>query len=118
MANEEFSNALESSREIELAVTGRKSGREISIPVWFVREDEELYLVPVNGSDSDWYKNVLKVPAIRLAAEEAQLTAGATPITDPAEVSRTLDKFRARYGARDVAAYYPKQDVAVQVRLA
>jgi hypothetical protein len=110
MANEEFSNALESSREIELTVTGRKSSREISIPVW--------YLVPVNGSDSDWYKNVLKVPAIRLAAEGAQLTAGATPITDPAEVSEILDKFRARYGARDVAAYYPKQDVAVQVRLA
>jgi hypothetical protein len=50
MANEEFSNALESSREIELTVTGRKSGREISIPVWFVREGEKLYLVPVNGS--------------------------------------------------------------------
>ena len=118
MANEEFSNALESSREIELTVTGRKSSREISIPVWFVREDEKLYLVPVNGSDSDWYKNVLKVPAIRLAAEGAQLTAGATPITDPAEVGEILDKFRARYGARDVAAYYPKQDVAVQVPLA
>lgn len=109
MANEEFSNALESSREIELTVTGRKSGREISIPVWFVREDEKLYLVPVNGSDSDWYKNVLKVPAIRLAAKGAQLTAGATPITDPAEVGEILDKFRARYGARDVAAYYPSR---------
>jgi deazaflavin-dependent oxidoreductase (nitroreductase family) len=118
MANEEFSNALESSREIELTVTGRKSSRKISIPVWFVREDEKLYLVPVHGSDSDWYKNVLKVPAIRLAAEGAQLTAGATPITDPAVVSEILDKFRARYGPRDVAAYYPKQDVAVQVRLA
>jgi hypothetical protein len=28
------------------------------------------------------------------------------------------DKFRAKYGARDVAAYYPKQDAAVDVRLA
>jgi deazaflavin-dependent oxidoreductase (nitroreductase family) len=118
MANEGFGQALESSREIELTVTGRKSGREISIPVWFVREGEKLYLVPVNGSDSDWYKNVLKVPTIRLAAEGAQLTAGATPITDPVDVSEILDKFRARYGARDVAAYYPKQDVAVQVPVA
>ena len=118
MANEEFSQALESSREIELTVTGRKSGREISIPVWFVREGEKLYLVPVNGSDSDWYKNVLKVPTIRLAAERAQLTVRATPIPDPAEVSEILDKFRAKYGARDVAAYYPKQDAAVDVRLA
>ena len=42
MANEEFSQALESSREIELTVTGRKSGREISIPVWFVRDGDKL----------------------------------------------------------------------------
>ena len=118
MANEEFIKALESSREVELTVTGRRSGREISIPLWFVREGERLYLVPVNGSDSDWYKNVLKTPAIRLAAGGTRLTAGAIPVTDPAEVGEILDKFRARYGARDVAAYYPKQDVALQVPLA
>jgi deazaflavin-dependent oxidoreductase (nitroreductase family) len=117
MANEEFSKALESTREIELTVTGRTSGREISIPVWFVREGGKLYLVPVNGSDSDWYKNVLKTPTIRLAAEGAQLTARATPITDPPRVGEILDKFRARYGARDVERYYPKQDVAVEVPL-
>ena len=59
MANEEFGQTLESTREIGLAVTGRRSGREISIPVWLVRDGDKIYLVPVNGSDSDWYKNVL-----------------------------------------------------------
>jgi hypothetical protein len=29
-----------------------------------------------------------------------------------------LDRFRAKYGAQDVEAYYPKQDVAVEVPLA
>ena len=32
--------------------------------------------------------------------------------------AQVLDKFRAKYGARDVEAYYPKQDVAVEVLLA
>jgi deazaflavin-dependent oxidoreductase (nitroreductase family) len=117
MANEEFSKALESTREIELTVTGRKSGREISIPVWFVRDGDKLYLVPVNGSGSDWYKNVLKTPTVRLAAGQAQLTATAAPVTDPARVGEILDKFRAKYSARDVQAYYPKQDVAVEIPL-
>lgn len=54
MADEEFKKALEASAEIELTVTGRTSGREISNPVWFAREDEKLYLVPVRGSDADW----------------------------------------------------------------
>jgi hypothetical protein len=51
MAREEFKKALERSREIELTVIGRTSGREISNPVWFVRDGEKLYLVPVKGSD-------------------------------------------------------------------
>ena len=118
MADDEFRNALEASREIELTVTGRTSGREISNPVWFVRDSEKLYLVPVRGSDSDWYKNVLKTPTIRLAAKGAQLNATATPTSDAARVEEVLGEFRAKYGARDVEAYYPKQDVAVEVPLA
>ena len=117
MANDGFIQALKSSREVELTVTGRKSGREISIPVWFVQDGQKLYLVPVRGSDSDWYKNALKEPTIRLTAGGAQLTARATPITDAATVGEILDKFRASYGAEDVAAYYPKQDAAVEVPL-
>ncbi len=43
--------------------------------------------------------------------------APATPTSDTAKVEQILDKFRAKYGARDVQAYYPKQDAAVQVPL-
>lgn len=118
MRNEELRGVLEASREIELTVTGRTSGREISSPLWFVREGEKLYLVPVSGSDADWYKNVLKTPTVRLAAGGAQLSVIATPISDAAKVDQILDKFRAKYGARDVDAYYPKRDVALEVPLA
>jgi len=95
MAGEEFNQALDDRREIELTVTGRTSGREISIPVWFVRDGEKLYLVPVKGSDSDWYKNILKTPTIRLAAQAAQLNATASPTSDAANVEQVLDRFRA-----------------------
>jgi hypothetical protein len=36
-------------REIKLSVTGRKFGKTISIPVWFVLEADKLYLLPVQG---------------------------------------------------------------------
>src|SRR3989449_10235827 len=55
-----------------ITVTGRKSGRAISIPVWFVLEDDKLYLLPVLGSDTQWYKNVLKKPSIRIDARGAE----------------------------------------------
>jgi hypothetical protein len=36
-------------RQIKISVVGRKSGRAISIPVWFVLEGDRLYLLPVCG---------------------------------------------------------------------
>jgi len=117
MANEQFTRALPSTREIEITVTGRKSGHEISLPVWFAQEGDKLYLVPVNGSDTNWYKNVLKERTIRVSAAGASLTARATPITDPARVGQIADMFRAKYSAGDFEAYYPKHDVALEVPL-
>jgi deazaflavin-dependent oxidoreductase (nitroreductase family) len=117
MVNEQFIEALQASQEIGLTVTGRKSGREITNPVWFVQEGDRLYLLAVNGSDSDWFKNVLKDPTIRLAAGGSQVTARAKPITDPAAVGQVVGKFRARYGTGDVDRYYPKRNVAVEVPL-
>jgi len=118
MSDQQFIKALDARSEVELTVTGRTSGREISIPVWFVREGDTLYLVPVNGSDSDWYQNLLKRPTIRLSEGNADLSARATPITEPAKVEQILDKFRAKYGPDDVAAYYPKHDVGAEIPLA
>jgi deazaflavin-dependent oxidoreductase (nitroreductase family) len=117
MAAEEFKNALKSADEVEITVTGRKSGRKISHPVWFAEEGEKLELLPVKGSDSDWYKNVLKTPDIHLSVKGREWTAKATPITDPARVQRIVEKFRAKYGADQVKQYYTKFDVAVEVPL-
>jgi len=94
-------------------VTGRKSGRTISIPVWFVLEDDKLYLLPVQGSDTQWYKNVLKNSSVRIDARGAQAEVKVVPITDPAQVSSVVEKFRAKYGTKDVKKYYSKFDVAV-----
>ena len=55
-------------RQVKISVIGRKSGRTISIPVWFVLESQKLYLLPVKGSETQWYKNVLKNPSIRIDA--------------------------------------------------
>src|SRR6476660_9047839 len=55
--------------EIDLTVRGRKSGKDLSRPVWFVQEDDKLYLLPVQGSDTNWYRNVLKNPSVKISVE-------------------------------------------------
>ena len=112
-SNDALRNRLSRSREIKLTVTGRKSGRTISIPVWFVSEDNKLYLLPVSGSDTQWYKNVLKNPSIQIEAGGAKAERKVAPVKDPKQVSSVVEKFRAKYGASDVKKYYSKFDVAV-----
>jgi deazaflavin-dependent oxidoreductase (nitroreductase family) len=111
--NEALRKGLSRSREITISVTGRKSGRSISLPVWFVLEGDTLYLVPVSGSDTQWYKNTLKNPSIRVDAGSTHGEFTVSPITDPKQVSSVVEKFRAKYGAGDVKKYYSKFDVAV-----
>ena len=117
MAEGSFQSALNETDEIELTTTGRATGRQSSRPVWFVRQGQKLYLLPVTGSDSQWYKNVVRTPAIRLTAREVPFAAKAAPVTEAAAVAHVVDEFRAKYGAGDVAQYYSHPNVAVEVPL-
>jgi hypothetical protein len=81
--------------------------------VWFVLDGDKLYLLPVTGSDSQWYKNALKNPAIRVKTGSTEAEFDAVPLTDPKKVSAVVEQFREKYGAKDVKKYYSKFDVAV-----
>src|SRR5947207_10170287 len=98
--NDALKNRLSRSREINITVTGRKSGRTISIPVWFVLEDDTLYLLPVQGTDTQWYKNVLKNPSIRIKAGGAEAEVKAVSVKDATQVKSVVEKFRDKYGPR------------------
>lgn len=118
MAVAEFTRALQATDELELVVTGRRSGRKTSRPVWFVHDADALSLLPVKGSDSEWFKNVQKNPTVTLVAGGAEWSARATTVTDPAKVRQVADRLRDKHGAEEVARYYSKFDVAVRVPLA
>src|SRR5260370_30678810 len=115
--NDALKDRLTRFREIKISVTGRNSGRTISIPVWFVLEDDKLYLLPVQGSDTQWYKNVLKNRSIRIDARGAEAKLQAVPITDAKGVSSVVQKFREKDSANDVQKYYAKFDVAVLAQI-
>jgi deazaflavin-dependent oxidoreductase (nitroreductase family) len=111
--NDSLKSNLSRSDEITINVIGRKSGRTISNPVWFVVDGDKLYLLPVQGSDTQWYKNILKNPKIRIDAGGANGEFELTPSTDSKEVESVVEKFRGKYGAKDVKKYYSKFDVAL-----
>ena len=115
---EKLKSLLARDREINISVIGRKSGREVSRPVWFVLEGDKLDLLPVQGSDTQWYQNLLRNAWIQVSTRSAEGEFQAASITDPKLVLSVVEKFRDKYGARDVKKYYSKFDVAVVVDLA
>ena len=115
--NDALTARLARSREINISVIGRKSGRTISNPVWFVLDGDKLYLLPVQGSDTQWYKNVLKNPSIQIDARGTEAELRAQPITESKTMKSVIEKFREKYGASDVRKYYSKFDVAVLAQM-
>ena len=111
--NDSLQDRLSKYREINITVTGRKSGRSITLPIWFVWDEGKLYLLPVKGSDTQWYKNALKDPTMRVDARGAKAEVNAVPVKDAKGVSSIVERFRGKYGASDVKKYYSKFDVAV-----
>ncbi len=99
-SSETLKERLARYRQIRISVIGRKSGKTISIPVWFVMEGGTLYLLPVRGSDTQWYRNVLGNPSIRIDARGAEGEFRAKPITEAKAVKSVIEKFREKYGVR------------------
>src|SRR6266516_158867 len=114
--NDALKDRLSRYRGIKITVTGRNSGRAISSPVWWVLDHENLYLLPVEGSDTQWYKNGLKTPSIRINARGAEAEVKIVPVTASNQVSSVIENFRAKYGDTDATNYYSKLDVAVLAR--
>ena len=114
-AREEFRKRLDNSSELNITVTGRKTKRKFTTPVWFVQIGRKVILVPNRGSDNNWFKDLMKDPRIGLGLSDVAIPFNAMPVTDSSRVEAILDKFRAKYRSMWSESYYVKRDVYVEV---
>ena len=117
MAQAGLVQALQRRKEISITVKGRRTGKAITLPVWFAVEGETLYLLPVRGSKSQWFRNVQADPTLTVRAGSSHLTSKVRPVTDAASVQAVVQKFRSKYTPAEVARYYSGFDAAVQTRV-
>ena len=117
MSKADLHKRLDRASEITLSVKGRTSGRDIPRPVWFVHEGNTLYLLPVQGSDTNWYKNMLVDPTLKISVNGVEISARGKRITDSNMVDDVIRKFRSKYHEGQVKKYYSKFDVAVEALL-
>lgn len=113
--------AVKQNNELELTVRGRKSGKLLPRPVWFVVSEDEksLYLVPVQGKKTQWYLNVKKDPTVTIRVGGSTFKEKAEELSS-ARFEGVISKFVAKYGKGDMDRYYPRKGidhVAFEVRL-
>jgi uncharacterized pyridoxamine 5'-phosphate oxidase family protein len=113
MAATEFIEALKSRSEVELAV--KRSGRWTTRPVWFVVDATTVYLLPMYGTDTKWYKHVTANPEIELSVNGKKVRAQTRSLLDAQQLTDVTDRFRSKYG--QLERYYRKLDVAIAVTI-
>jgi len=112
---QELLNRLKESKEVNITVTGRKTKRRFSTPVWFVVDGDRIAIVPTKGSDNNWFKNLVQTPNIELSAGGISAPFSASIVRDSKQVEKVIDKLRAKYRHMWSEAYYTKRDVYVEV---
>jgi len=112
MSSLEFLETLKSRSEVDLIV--KRSGRWTTRPVWFVVDGGTVYLLPVYGTDTKWYKHVKTNPEIELSANGKNVRAEAKQM-DTSELADVIHRFRSKYG--ELEKYYKKLDVALSVTI-
>jgi hypothetical protein len=78
MAAMEFLEALKSTSEVELTV--KRSGKWTTRLVWFVVDGATVYLLPMYGTDTKWYKYATVNPEIELSVRGKKVHAALRPL--------------------------------------
>ena len=120
MVDAEIKKALTQDRTIDITTTGRKSGEQRRIEIWFHNLDGRLMISGFPGRRS-WYANVVAHPEFTFHLKEsvqADLPARARAITSEAERREILSSLLEKLGQdRDLEAWL-KDSPLVEVTLA
>ncbi|HSP98271.1 MAG TPA: nitroreductase family deazaflavin-dependent oxidoreductase [Candidatus Dormibacteraeota bacterium] len=96
----------EDASTLELTTTGRTSGAPRTVTIWFVADDQgRLYVQSGKGGTTDWYRNLLKTPAVKIRIAELAMSGVAAPVEDLTEVARVHELFRQKYLRARVAEW-------------
>ncbi len=75
---------------------GRKTGKPHEVTIWFVLDDDKLYIGTANVN-RQWVRNVQKTPKIKLSIGGEMFDGNARFLTDRAEHERAMAAIRRKY---------------------
>jgi deazaflavin-dependent oxidoreductase (nitroreductase family) len=98
MASKSFERLRKAGDRQTLKLThyGRKSGRPYDVTIWYLVDDDRLYLVSANA-DRNWVRNVKARPAISLRVGDQVFNGDVRSITDQQERDKVNDLTKRKY---------------------
>ena len=114
------SSALASEQYCYLTTIGRRSGAPRQIEIWFGLEDSTVYMLSGGRDRSDWVRNLMREPRVKVRIGDSSFAGRARIVTDPEEDARArrllLDKYAPAYGG-DLSDWGERSlPVAVELR--
>jgi deazaflavin-dependent oxidoreductase (nitroreductase family) len=89
--------ALAKERTLEITTVGRKSGKRRTVEVWFVAENDHVFVQAGVKGRKGWLANVRSDPEVGLDIAGTKLHGHATIVNDEAERKRIIEMFRHKY---------------------
>ena len=81
---------------LRLTHYGRKTGEPYEVTIWFIVEDDKIYLTTGNVN-RQWVRNVKRTPRVRLSVGGEMFDGEARCLSDPGEQDRVMPMVRRKY---------------------
>jgi deazaflavin-dependent oxidoreductase (nitroreductase family) len=83
-----------------LSTTGRTTGRVHTIEIWFAADGGTIYLLSGGGERSDWVRNLVADPHVRVRIRDHEWPGSARVVTEPAERKAAAELVFSKYQPR------------------
>jgi deazaflavin-dependent oxidoreductase (nitroreductase family) len=83
-----------------VTTTGRVSGREHTVEIWFAAHRETVFILAGGGRTSDWVKNAIRRPAVTVRIGEKTFAGAARIAGDGDEDALARRLLLAKYAPR------------------
>ena len=105
-------------RDATITVISGKTGKKLTLSVWFVEEDHIIYLIPMHGRKTKWYLSVLSNPHIQLEINRGIFSGEVKEIIEKKQAEKVIRLFKDKYGERVYRNFYGDQpDRALMVTI-
>lgn len=84
-----------------LTTTGRVTGNPHEIEIWFGARDNSIYLMSGGGTKSDWVKNLIKNPTVKVRIAKQHFNGTARLVNEEQEEALARNMLADKYNERE-----------------